>query len=764
MAGNRTVYEEALSKGHSLSWDQRWQDAIKEFEAALAEFPEEPAPYGGVGSAYLGLNQLHKALDNFKLAARYSKGDVLYLKEVAGVQERLNQNSEAGQTYLAIGELQMKRGLLDQAVISWQRATTMQPDLLGARQRLAGYYTQQGQTQAAIREYLLIARSLQSRQEKEKAIQVCQIALKLDPRNANVLTALELAQQSQPIVLAGLDDGGPTAQATSEWSPAGAMPVSFELGTDESAPAGTSEQIDSPAQNARRVALERLAEEIFDDKEDETSGRGLRKLERDALISQALDFQTRGLVNEAISCYERVIDGVNGSTAAHFNLGLLYQEKLRFEDAIRQFQLAVKDPEYRLGSNFALGECYRARGQIDKSVEHFVTVLRIVDLNTVERDHADRLIALYENLADSLLTRGEPDKATAFANTLVEFLSRKGWEDKVKEARARLDAFSGDRVMILGDIFTAGSARVLESLYLSQEHARRNMYRTAVEEVYQAISLAPNYLPAHIQLAELLAKQNQTEAAAAKFVAIGDTFRIRDDLNGAINMYERVVQVSPLDLSIRARLIDLLKRHGQIDRSLEHYLAMGETYYQLAQVDKARETYQEALNLASRSQSDGKKWRKTLLRRVADIDLERFDRKRAMAAYKELRQEDPTDERTAMTLIDLYYQINQPAYALHELDQYLKQLVMAGRSAKVLGILEDMIQQRPTDIGLSDRLVRLYVAQNRRQQAVEVLDKLSDALLDAGESEKAITCIERIIQLKPPNVLSYQNLLKQLRK
>ena len=32
------------------------------------------------------------------------------------------------------------------------------------------------------------------------------------------------------------------------------------------------------------------------------------------------------------------------------------------------------------------------------------------------------------------MTQGEKDKASDFANSLVEFLSQKGWEDKVKEA------------------------------------------------------------------------------------------------------------------------------------------------------------------------------------------------------------------------------------------------------------------------------------------------------------------------------------------
>ncbi|MFW6183373.1 MAG: tetratricopeptide repeat protein, partial [Chloroflexota bacterium] len=252
------------------------------------------------------------------------------------------------------------------------------------------------------------------------------------------------------------------------------------------------------------------------------------------------------------------------------------------------------------------------------------------------------------------------------------------------------------------------------------------------------------------------------ESALNKFVSVGDTFRVRGDINNAISMYERVVELSPLDVSIRARVIDMLKRHGHIDKSLEHYLALGEACYQLAQVDKARETYQEALRLAPRGSAE-ENWRAKILRRIADIDMQRFDWKRALSAYTELRREDPTDERTAMTLVDLYFKLGQPAYALRELDQYLKQLVSSGRGAKVTGILKDMVRRHPAEAGLAQRLVRLYLAQKRQDKAIKLLDDLGEALLEKGQTEGAIAAIEQIVELDPPNVTSYRQLLKQLR-
>jgi len=752
LANNRARYEDALNRGHSYSWDQEWEKAIREFETAAAEFPKESAPYAGLGMAYLEMGQLEKALENYKLASRYSRGDIIYLRQVADVQERLEQFSEAGKTYMAIGEIELNRKRLNEAMDNWNRAVRLEPGLLRAHHRLASIYEKQRAIPAAIREYLAIVHILYSQGLKGKALQACQRALALDPRNADVLTAMEKIKNNEPWSSGLAVSARQTSSEVSDVSRmiAAALQSNGEV---EKAPAEATR----PVQDARRLASEQLAAGLFDD------GDGAMPPESSALISQALDYQTRGMKSEAISAYERAIAAGLDMPAAHFNLGLLYQENMRFGDAIKEFQIAAQQYEFRLASHFSLGECYRARGQIERAIEHFISVLKIVDLATVQHSQADRLIELYENLADSLIAQGEHDQASKFANALVDFLSHKGWEDKAKEARARLDALSDSGMMILGDMLTAGSEQILESLYLSQEYDRRGMYDTAIEETYRAIQLANDYLPAHLRLGELLGKQGRRQTASEKFVTIAHTYQVRGDVNGAIMAYEQALNYTPLDTTIRGRLIELLKRHGRIDRALEHYETMADAYYQLAQADKARDVYQEALKLAPRGSAEHK-WEARFLRHVADIDMQRLDWRRALSAYRDLRRLEPEDERTAITLVDLYFKVGQPLNAVAELDNYLKQLVRSGRGNKVVGILEDMVRQRPADPNLVERLSRLYIQQKRPEKAIELLDRLGEAQLEANDKAAAIETIEKIMALNPPNVDSYRQLLAQLRQ
>ncbi len=750
MSTNRAKFEQALHQGHLYSWDQRWEDAIRAFYAALKASGEEPAAYAGLGMAYLELGQLPEALENYILAARFSNGDIIYLRQVADVQERMGYKIDAGKTYQAMGEQALNQQHLMDAVEFWHQATRLAPDLPRPHQRLAAYYERQGVTLNAIREYLALANILLKQGKPDRAEQACRLALQLDPQNADVLTAIELIRQGKKSLAVSDAPTTKSAAVNRMAQAAESRPVSAETSTWDGDTA-------VPVQDARQIALAELAQQMFTDQDDPA------QLQRVGLITKALDYQTRHLSNEAISTYEEAIRQGENSSAVHFNLATLYQDKLRFDDAIRQYKLTIHSPKYQLASHFGLGECYRARGRLGDAIQHFISVLKILDLGTVQRDQADDLIELYENLSNSLLTHGEPEEASDFANALVKFLNQKGWEDKVKLARQRLNAISSPSMMILGDVLTTGTEQVLESLYLSQEYARRGLYNAATEETYRAIQLAPDYMPAHMRLAELLADQGRREAAALKYVTIADAYRARSEINSAIYAYEQGAELAPQDVSIRARLINLLRQYGQIDRALAYYLSMGEAYAASNQGTKALETYENGLRLAPRGQQP-EEWQVKLLTAKADLHQQRFEWREALEAYKQLHELRPKDDAYALTLVDLYYRVGQPNNAVRTLDHYLMQLARSGNSAEVKTTLEEMVRQRPKDSALVFRLSRLYSSQKRNDQAVALLDQLGEAQLAAGETTQAIVTIERILALNPSNRASYSQLLTQLRQ
>ncbi len=766
---DRSPYELALRQGHSYGWEQRWPEAIEQFEKAIEAAGQEPAPYAGLGMAYVELGDLHQGLENYKIAARLSKGDMIYLKHVAEVQERLGLQSDAGQTYMAIGEIQLKRRKLDEAVGNWLQAVRLAPTLLGAHRRLAAVYKRQGLTRNAIREYLAIARIYAARGQKEEALQVCRIALELDPRSVDALTLLNRIQHGEEIELNGSEQ---TSSVVGAYTAVSADDESDEASEepDERANGQPGPAFDGSGllEEGLRLAQSQLAQQIFGEEAGENDQGDEPEetvdLQRSTLISQALDFQTREMADEAIDCYEQALGLGLSSPDLHFCLGILYHGKMRLGQARRAFEQSVADQSLQPASYYAMGEAYRIRRDLRRAAEYYVAALRAIDLSYLGQENARRASELYSRFVKELLGSQEPRATLDFVDAVTDFLGRDGWQPRVEQTRSRLDRLSADgQLLILGEIMSAGSLQVLESLHLSQEYAEQGKYDSAVEEAYRAIQVSPFYLAGHIQLAELMAKQDRLKIAIGKYLTIGHTCRIRGDISGALANYERAVELAPMDMGNRSQLIALLIDEGHIDRALEHYQEMGEALYNLAEVDRARETYLEALKLAPRGSAE-RQWRHRFMQAIADIDIQRLDWKRALAAYSELSANDPDDERIALTLIDLYFKVDQPENAIRHLDAYLVKLVRSGQGMRVFGILEDLVELRPADADIADRLARLYLRQDRRQDALDLLDGLGEAQLDAGQERAAIKTIEAILALNPPDPGSYRRILQQLQQ
>ena len=754
-----------MRAGADAAWDRNWDQAILAYQRALTVFPHRVGALTGLGLAYSGAGQLRDALDAYRQASDLAPDDPMLLEHIGKMREQLGQGKKAAEAYMASAEHYLsQQQATHMALERWQDAARAWPDCLQAHVQLLQYYQHHGQVREAAKECLALVRIYRAQGQNDYAVQICHHALKLAPRDPEVLATLDNLRYGKKIA------SEPEAEVPGEKpEPLAIMEEPTDLVTLELPATPETEAIKergSPVEITRQKALTDLAESVF----EETGVAAppvviprLDKAEIDALIGRAIDFQTRGKIEEAVAAYEKVIDAGVEQPAVHFNLGLLYQEKLRFDAAIVQFEKAVSHPAYALGSHFALGECYRARGRIDEALSHFVEVLKMVDLATVRREQADDLIQLYESLADSYIAKGEREQAVEFTNSLVEFLSEKGWEDKVVQARRRLDALGeeGPTLSLAEMLAIPGSERILESVALSQEYVKRGMFYSALEECYYALEHAPTYLPIHRQLAQVLLAMRKINEAVAKFVAIADTYRTQGNVHQAMAVYQRTLKLAPMDTVVRAKLIDLLISHGEIDEALEHYLILADSYYHMAQMDQARDTYQEALRLAPRGDPK-RRWEVCILHKIGDINMQRVNWKHAIDIYEQIRNIAPDDERARLTLMELYHRFNQHELAIAELDGLLKIYRESNKTQRIFTILEDTVSKQPDDIPLRTRLAQAYLDVGYVQQALEHLDKLGDLQLGAERYEDAQATIRAIIALRPPNVAAYQQLLEQL--
>ena len=150
---------------------------------------------------------------------------------------------------------------------------------------------------------------------------------------------------------------------------------------------------------------------------------------------------------------------------------------------------ALGASEYELGGHLALGCCHQAKGDIARAVQHLLAALKGIDLTTVAGGRVEQLSLLYDNLVHSYSVGGQPDHAPEFAASMVQFISKSGWQERATHARRRLDEVAQDGPpMTLADLLAPpGTEETLALLELIQSHIARDLLYTALEECYIVI-------------------------------------------------------------------------------------------------------------------------------------------------------------------------------------------------------------------------------------------------------------------------------------
>ncbi len=183
MPGNKTIFQDAIKKGHNAAWDQQWAKAVAEYRRALVEFPDDLNVRLSLAHALEESGQFESALREYRHAAELQPRDPTPLTHVAEMQVKMQRPGEAAATYLAIADLYFNHQLKNKAIEAWHNAAALEPDRTDVHQRLAEMYEQGSQRAQAAGEDLALARIFERRGDKVKAQTLAEKAQSLDPHN-----------------------------------------------------------------------------------------------------------------------------------------------------------------------------------------------------------------------------------------------------------------------------------------------------------------------------------------------------------------------------------------------------------------------------------------------------------------------------------------------------------------------------------------------------------------------------------------------------
>lgn len=765
MTGRDDIFQRAMNEGHSAAWDQDWKQAAVAYRKALEEFPDNPKALGSLGLALFQQQKFDEALKTYIRNAQITPGDPVPFEKIALIQERQGNIREAVQASFMAGELFLKNREVDKATENWLRVIQLNPEHLQARSRLAFVHEKTGQIHQAVTEYLAVASLLQHTGNIQKATEILKHAQAQASGNSEVMRALEMIMAGQLLPRPTRPKGG-------------TGPLRMAQVKQLETPREELKDSPDPISEARKKSLNVLADALFqltDESSEAQARRGLQSIMKGTgqlsiqseqtrillHLSQAIDAQTKGKDSLAADELEKAIESGFTNPAVYFDLGYLRANDGRIENALRNLQQCNKHADYELAANLLSGQILMSANRLTGAAIANLEALKIADSSVVDPDDADMIRQLYEPLIEAIEQSSDQKALSKLCENIQEMLSRLNWRAHLLKLRSEMPKSDGDAILPLAEILIqAQSSHVIEAMNYVNQLARTNHLRSAMDEAFQSLLYAPTYLPLHILIGDLLVREGQIQDAITKFTVIANAYSARGEVSQATKALRKIIQLAPMDMSARNRLIEQLIARGQQDEAIAEYLDLADIYYRLAELEQSRKTYTTALRLAQQPNAN-RQWSAQILRRMADIDMQRLEWKQALRVFEQLRTLRPDDEGARTNLIELNLRMAQSTQAQSELTSYMEYLASNKKQEQALPFLEKLLEENDHAI-IRREQARQYHLAGQTKQAINILDTLGDQLMEQGDKQGVREVVAQILAMNPPNAEEYRNLLAQL--
>ena len=456
MPGNRQVFSTAMNAADRFRWNSQWAEAVNEYQRALAEFPDDAASRGGLGFCYMQTKQWQKALTEYESILNRDPSNVIALSKTAELYVILNRRDDAYKAYMHLAELYSQAGQGARAEAAWQKAVQLSPASPEPHERLAAYYLGKKDIALMVQERLAAAQGYLQRNDKVAATVQYEEVLRVDSANTQAQRVLsQIRGQMQPSGPLPHGAGGAYSSSTSketDRSTSGNL-SSGPLANMENTAAGMVSLSNTSGGNTGIMGNMGSASNFGGAGNPGpavtatgTAGGGMGSASRKRItasqvtgvLRQAQTFQTQGRFTDAIDLCEQILESGFDRPDARYFLGWLYQEQHHWDEAIRQFQSLLNDPDYALSCYYALGQCYRAKGDMLSATQHFDEAVDRVNLDALTIEESDQLVQLCQEAAEAHRMLGEQEQALTVYNALLGFLRSRKWNDKVAQVELML--------------------------------------------------------------------------------------------------------------------------------------------------------------------------------------------------------------------------------------------------------------------------------------------------------------------------------------
>lgn len=411
--------------------------AISEYQKVFKIDPKDVTTHLRIGDLYVRMGNREEAIKGYGEGAKILTQKGFYLKAIAVYKQILKLDETLLDIHCKLAELYSRQGLIADAIAEYsylvnyyekghridevlsnlERMVEIDPDNVGIRHRLADTLYKKGFKKEAFLQYDEVLKGLLAAGDIHKAERIYRGLYDLNPGEPKVLEALiaihrrrgdkeQLLKayrrlgsiyrsrgQDAKEVYEGILEISPQDREALEILGRGSAPI--EVGPSKGEVVEPPESLgEGPVELVAEEVIE-VVEEIRPVEEATIPGgeEGQVDLSQALGLEEALDFLTESWVSqegggeEVFTEFKRGMERQLSEEDAetHYNMGIAYMEMELYDEAVREFKIALKDPGMAFGCYTRLGLCYRAKGETQEAIDQFFKGLMVPSITSEER-------------------------------------------------------------------------------------------------------------------------------------------------------------------------------------------------------------------------------------------------------------------------------------------------------------------------------------------------------------------------------------------
>ena len=306
--------------------------------------------------------------------------------------------------------------------------------------------------------------------------------------------------------------------------------------------------------------------------------------------------------------------------------------------------------------------------------------------------------------------------------------------------------------------------------------------------MYKKISKLKPSLESVLKLAELYTQQGLFNDARAQYLQVADEFLKSGELENAVRIFQKILEMDPENTNMRVRLAEVYVRLGKKNEAWQIFSAAAETLRAKGSLSAAEEVLRRMLTLdpgngyallmQGRNLLEAGDAEAAIesLQKVPDLDSNPDGLRDLLKAYlKNGRLSDAgtlasklltvhNDLTAISTFADALMQAGQYENALQVYDQHADRL-LAEDSDKVLKNLHSIIGHVRDNPASLEKLLDLFQKAGESTHITEVIELLAHASVQSGDLPRARDLYQKLATMEPGNPLhlnNYQQVVSQL--